>query len=184
MKTSIGPESLTSNYKWYVLTLAALTHTIVVGIPLMAIPVLFDEMSKELDLNLIQMGWIWGIGFLTGIVTSLIGGALGDRFGAKWTLAVCCFLSGITGALRGLSGDFVTLAATAFLCRCRLAFPVGRESCLGGSHYRGRGPRWFYGGFDDVGPRARKGWHKVWGHGHRNGAALFSSGEPGVPTPW
>ncbi|MFH1758227.1 MAG: hypothetical protein ABH969_09290 [Pseudomonadota bacterium] len=57
MKTSIGPESLTSNYKWYVLTLAALTHTIVVGIPLMAIPVLFDEMSKELDLNLVQMGW-------------------------------------------------------------------------------------------------------------------------------
>ncbi len=46
--------------------------------------VLFDEMSKELDLNLVQMGWIWGIGFLTGIVTSLIGGALGDRFGAKW----------------------------------------------------------------------------------------------------
>ena len=102
MKTSIGPEFLTSNYKWYVLTLAALTHTIVVGIPLMAIPVLFDEMSKEMDLNLIQMGWIWGIGFLTGIVTSLIGGALGDRFGAKWTLAVCCFLSGITGAL----GDY------------------------------------------------------------------------------
>jgi len=83
MKTSIGPESWTSNYKWYVLILAALTHTIVVGIPLMAIPVLFDEMSKELELNLVQMGWIWGIGFLTGIVTSLIGGALGDRFGAR-----------------------------------------------------------------------------------------------------
>ena len=56
MRTSIGPESLTSNYKWHFLTLAALRHTIVVGIPLMAIPVLFDEMSKELDLNLIQMG--------------------------------------------------------------------------------------------------------------------------------
>jgi len=66
-------------------------------------------------LNLVQMGWIWGIGFLTGIVTSIIGGALGDRFGAKWTLAVCCFVSGITGALRGLSGDFVTLLSTAFL---------------------------------------------------------------------
>ena len=115
MKTSSAPQSLPSNYRWYVLTLAALTHTIVVGIPLMAIPVLFDEMSRELDLNLVQMGWIWGIGFLTGIVTSLIGGALGDRFGAKWTLAVCCFLSGITGALRGLSGDFLSLAATAFL---------------------------------------------------------------------
>ena len=115
MKTSTGPESSASSYKWYVLFLAALTHTVVVGIPLMAIPVLFEEMSREMDLNLVQMGWIWGIGFLTGILTSLIGGALGDRFGAKWTLAVCCFLSGVTGGLRGLSGDFATLAATAFL---------------------------------------------------------------------
>ncbi len=115
MKTSLDPESLGSSYKWYLLTLAALTHTVVVGIPLMAIPVLFAEISKELNLDLVQMGWIWGIGFLTGILTSLIGGALGDRFGAKWTIAVCCFLSGVTGALRGLSGDFVTLAATAFL---------------------------------------------------------------------
>jgi len=115
MKISPSPESLTSSYKWYVLSLAALTHTVVVGIPLMAIPVLFEEMSREMDLNLVQMGWIWGIGFLTGILTSLIGGALGDRFGAKWTLAICCFLSGVTGGLRGLSGDFATLAATAFL---------------------------------------------------------------------
>ncbi len=115
MKITIGPESLIPRYKWYVLSLAALTHTVVVGIPLMAIPVLFEEISREMDLNLVQMGWIWGIGFLTGILTSLIGGALGDRFGPKWTLAVCCFLSGITGGLRGLSGDFATLAATAFL---------------------------------------------------------------------
>ncbi len=109
------PQSCPSHYKWYVLSLAALTHTIVFGIPLMAIPVLFDEMAKELELNLVQMGWVWGLGFLTGIVTSLVGGASGDRFGAKWTLAVCCVLSGITGALRGFSVDFVTLAVTAFL---------------------------------------------------------------------
>jgi MFS family permease len=115
MKTSVGPGSSAINYRWYVLILAALTHTIVVGIPLMAVPVLFAEMSTELDLNLVQLGWIWGIGFLTGALTSLLGGALGDRFGAKWTLAICCLLSGLTGALRGLSGDFVTLAATAFL---------------------------------------------------------------------
>lgn len=104
-----------TSYKRYVLVLAALTHTIVVGVPLMSIPVLFDEMSKELHLTLVQMGWIWGIGFLTGIITSLIGGALGDRFGAKKTLAVSSILSGVTGALRAVSGDFTALAATAFL---------------------------------------------------------------------
>jgi MFS family permease len=115
MTTSTDTQSSTSNYKWYVLTLAALTHTIGVGIPMMSMPVLFDEIAKEMGLNLVEIGWIWGIGFLTGIVTSLIGGVLGDRFGAKLTLMVGCFLAGMTGALRGLSGDFVTLAAATFL---------------------------------------------------------------------
>ena len=115
MTASTHTHSNASDYKWYVLTLAALTHSIVVGIPMMSMPVLFDEIAKELGLNLVEIGWIWGIGFLTGIFTSLIGGALGDRFGPKRTLMVGCFLAGITGALRGLSGDFVTLAAAAFL---------------------------------------------------------------------
>ena len=35
-----------SRYKWYILTLAALTHTIVVAVPLMSMPVLFDEIAK------------------------------------------------------------------------------------------------------------------------------------------
>jgi len=82
---------------------------------MMSMPVLFDEISRELGLDLVQIGWIWGIGFLTGIFTSLIGGALGDRFGTKRTLIVGCFLAGITGALRGISGNFITLAATAFI---------------------------------------------------------------------
>jgi MFS family permease len=108
-------QSGTSNYKWYVLTLAALTHTAVVAIPMMSMPVLFDEIAKELGLTLVEIGWVWGIGFLTGIVTGLMGGALGDRFGAKRTLMVGCFLAGITGALRGLSDDFVTLAGATFI---------------------------------------------------------------------
>ncbi len=105
----------TSNYRWYVLALAALTHTIVVAIPMMSLPVLFDEIAADLGLSLVQVGWIWGIGSLTGILTSLIGGALGDRFGTRRTLMVGCFLAGLTGALRGFSADFVILAATSFL---------------------------------------------------------------------
>jgi NNP family nitrate/nitrite transporter-like MFS transporter len=115
MSASTDTQSGTSNYKWYVLTLAALTHTTVVGIPMMSMPVLFDEIAKELGLKLVEIGWIWGIGFLTGIVTGIIGGALGDRYGAKRILMVGCFLAGITGALRGLSDDFVTLAGATFL---------------------------------------------------------------------
>ncbi len=113
MNTTNRPGA--SNYKWYILTLGTLTFTFVVAIPLMSMPVLFDEISRDLDLNLVQVGWIWGIGSLTGIFTSLIGGALGDRFGARKTLMVGCVLAGIMGALRGISEDYLTLTLTSLL---------------------------------------------------------------------
>jgi len=97
------------------LSLAALTHTIVVAMPTMSMPVLFDEIAAEMGMNLVQVGWIWGISYLTGIFTGLIGGALGDRFGTKRMLTVCCILAGATGALRGISIDFLTLTAATFI---------------------------------------------------------------------
>ena len=104
-----------TNYRWYVLALASLTGTLTVAIPSMCLPVLFEEIAKDLGLSLVQIGMIWGIGALAGIPTGLVAGALGDRFGARRTLIVACLLAGLAGALRGLSNDLVTLAATAFL---------------------------------------------------------------------
>jgi MFS family permease len=95
--------------------LAALTNTLVVAAPSMCLPVLFKEISTDLNLDLVQLGVIWGIGSLPGIVTVLVGGAIGDRFGPKRILTISCLLVGLTGALRGLANDFVSLAATIFL---------------------------------------------------------------------
>jgi NNP family nitrate/nitrite transporter-like MFS transporter len=115
MSEDITGDSVSPKYKWYILTLAALTHTIAVAIPHMAMPVLFDEISKDLGLNLVQVGWVWGISALTGILTGLAGGTLGDRFGTKRVLAVSCILGGMTCALRGLSSDYVSLIVTSLL---------------------------------------------------------------------
>lgn len=104
-----------SNYRWYILTLGALTHTFAVAMPMMSLPVLFKEISVELDLNLVQIGTVWGMIPLAGIFVVLIGGLLGDRFGVKRTLSTLCFLAGLAGALRGLSGSFISLATTMFL---------------------------------------------------------------------
>lgn len=111
MKSSMGQE----NYKWYILILAALTFTVVVAMPTMALPVLFKEISEDLGLSLVQIGAVWGFGSLTGILTGLIGGPIGDRFGAKRTLTALAILAGASGALRGLATDFVTMTATVFL---------------------------------------------------------------------
>ncbi|GAK55794.1 major facilitator superfamily transporter [Candidatus Vecturithrix granuli] len=102
-------------YRWYVLTLAALTHTFVAAMPLMCLPVLFQEISNDLGLSLVQIGVVWGLVSLPGVVTSLAGGMIGDRFGVRRTLTIICGLAGITSALRGCSINFLTLSATMFL---------------------------------------------------------------------
>jgi MFS family permease len=64
----------------------------------MAMPVLFDEIAADLHLSLVQVGLVWGIGALPGIVAGLLGGAIGDRFGPKRVLILGCMLSGFWAA--------------------------------------------------------------------------------------
>jgi len=103
------------SYKWLVLALAAFTFTFVVAIPQMSLPVLFEEISADLGLSLVQVGWIWGAGSVMGILVGLIGGPVGDRFGPRRTLAVACLFIGIAGAARGLSNGFAMLAFTMLI---------------------------------------------------------------------
>jgi len=128
---TVNGESSGSSYRWYVLTLAALTFTFVVGMPMMCMPVLFEEISDDLDLSLVQIGTIWGVVPLAGAFVVLIGGMLGDRFGAKRVLIAACFLAGLAGALRGLSDGFLTLVATLFLFGLVTAIipPVVHKAC-------------------------------------------------------
>ena len=105
----------TSNYRWYILFLAALTMSLAVAVPGMCLPVLFDEISNDLDLSRTQIGVIWGIASLPRILIALIGGSIGDRFGPKRVLIAACLLSGVAGAARGLSVNFITLIGTGFI---------------------------------------------------------------------
>ncbi len=113
--SNVSRNNSRSNYRWYILTMATLTYIVVFGMPTTAMPVLFKEISTDLDLSLVQLGTVWGMIQLGGMFAVLIGGLLSDRFGAKRVLIVACFLAGVAGALRGLSDSFVILALTMFL---------------------------------------------------------------------
>ena len=113
--TALAGNASATSYKWYVLALGAFTFTLVVAIPTMSLPVLFEEIRSELNLSLVQVGWIWGMGSFMSIVMGLVGGTLGDRFGPKNMLTVICVLVGVTGAARAFATDFFSLAATMFL---------------------------------------------------------------------
>ena len=103
------------NYRWYILILASLTYTFACAMPWISMSVLFKEISEDLDLNLVQIGTVWGMVSLAGILGILIAGGFSDRFGVKRNLTIACILAGLAGATRGLSNSFVTLSATAFL---------------------------------------------------------------------
>ena len=72
--THIQSES----YKWLILAISTFTFMFVVVMPQMSMPVLFDEISAELGLSLVQVGWIWGVGSMLGILVGIIGGPIGD----------------------------------------------------------------------------------------------------------
>ncbi len=99
----------------HLLVLATATHTFAVAIPMSSMPVLFEEISRDMGLNLVQIGTVWGMLGLSGVLFSLFGGVLGDKFGIKLVLGLACILGGIAGASRGLASGFFSLAATVFL---------------------------------------------------------------------
>jgi len=119
-----------SNYRWYILILAALTFTFVVAMPWMCMPVLFQEIAGDLNLSLVQIGAVWSMVPLGGLFFILIGGMLGDRFSVQRFLFVTCLIGGLVGAARGLSTNFITLAVTMFLFGIPSALipPVGHKT--------------------------------------------------------
>ncbi len=121
-----------SSYKWFMLALLTLTGTFAVAIPFSCMPVLFKEISGDLSLSLVQIGTIWGVASLAGLCVSLVAGVLGDRFGMKLVISVCCILVGITGALRGISTGFFSLMALVFINGLvRLIVPVNSTKATG-----------------------------------------------------
>ena len=101
-----------SNYGWIVIALGGVTNVISVGIPMMCMPVFFNQISKELGLDLVQIGVAWGLNGLASMFISPFGGLFGDRFGTKRILSIACVLSGMAGAMRGMSSGFPELALT------------------------------------------------------------------------
>jgi MFS family permease len=126
------------NYRWYILALAMLTVALIPGASRLCMPVLFKQISGELGLSLVAVGTVWGMDPLAGIFIGLPGGLLADRFGIKRTFTLVCLLAGIFGAMRGLSVNFTSLAATMFLFGLLGALTPNIVAKVSGLWFRGR----------------------------------------------
>lgn len=110
----VNSKSSGSNYRWYVLSLAALTFTFTFAMQQICMTVLFKEISEDLGLSLVEVGVVWGVPSLAALFIVFIGGLLADRYGAKRVMGIACLLAGLAGAMRGIAGDFASLALVTF----------------------------------------------------------------------
>lgn len=124
-------QELHKNYKWYLLTLVVLSNMLILAVPSMAMSVLSKEISRDLHLSVAQVGFIWGVGSLPGILTALLAGTIGDRLGPKRVLVAACLVAGLLGASRGLATSFVSMTAIVILFGVFSPFinPLGIKTC-------------------------------------------------------
>lgn len=115
LTTTLLTVQTRTSYRWAMLALCTFTALTVITLPNMSLPPLFATIAADLNLTLVEIGAIWGTMSFTGIFFSLIGGTLGDRFGTRRTLFVCCLLTGLMGMTRAFAVDFNTLLITSLL---------------------------------------------------------------------
>lgn len=99
-----------------------------IAMPWICMPLLFNKIISDLNLTIVQLGIIWGMGPLAIAISALPAGLLGDRIGVPRTTIIACGLAAVAGALRGTSNNFVTLAAFMFLFGFAFAMVISNLS--------------------------------------------------------
>ncbi len=111
---SINTSSKFARNNWSITIFAAITFAINFSVPIAGMPVLFKEISVDLNLSIVQIGTVWGMISLGSIFVMPVGGILCDRLGNRRAIVIIGLLSGIIGTVRGVSNGFISLMATTF----------------------------------------------------------------------
>ncbi|WP_106418522.1 MFS transporter [Salinicola tamaricis] len=111
MKTSTQHASLSrgaSHFRWVIVAMLA-AIILINYIDRSAISYAIGPMSKELNLSDAQQGMILGAFGIGYAVTTLLGGILVDRFGARIVLAVSVVAWAVATALVGMASSFLLI---------------------------------------------------------------------------
>lgn len=115
MLSRVSAPDSSSSWRFVILALCVLTPFATVTLPNMSLPPMFGVISEELGLSLVEIGGVWGMVGFSGVFFAIIGGAIGDRLGARNMLFFICLFSGIFGLLRALATDFGGLLLLSLL---------------------------------------------------------------------
>ncbi|WP_110674663.1 MFS transporter [Salinicola sp. RZ23] len=103
-----SPSSGASSFRWVIVAMLA-AIILINYIDRSAISYAIGPMSKELNLSDAQQGMILGAFGIGYAVTTLLGGILVDRFGARIVLAVSVVAWAVATALVGLASSFLLI---------------------------------------------------------------------------
>lgn len=99
-----------TNFRWVIVAMLA-AIILINYIDRSAISYAIGPMSKELNLSDAQQGMILGAFGMGYAVTTLLGGILVDRFGARIVLTVSVFAWALATAFVGVAGSFILILA-------------------------------------------------------------------------
>ena len=116
-------DSERSAKRWLVLANSALIFVVAVGYGQMHAATEANDILAELQLSLADWGALWSAISFGALVTSVLGGVLGDRFGVRRVICVGVLIMGCTLVLRGTATDFPQLYLWMFLFGVALALP-------------------------------------------------------------
>ena len=116
-------DSERSAKRWLVLANSALVFVVAVGYGQMHAATEANDILAELQLSLADWGALWSAISFGALVTSVLGGVLGDRFGVRRVICVGVLVMGCTLVLRGTATDFAQLYLWMFLFGVALALP-------------------------------------------------------------
>jgi len=108
-------------YRWWVLTNTFLIFTVAFGMGWTYIVMLVSQVLQDLGLAMTDWGALWSAIALGTMLSAIIGGALGDRFGIRWAVGLGVFFMGLFLTLRGTAVSFATLYAWMLLFGVALA---------------------------------------------------------------
>ncbi len=111
-------------YRWWVLVNTFLVFTIAIGMGGTYIVMVVAEVLAGLNLKLADWGPLWSAISLGVMLFSIIGGALGDRFGIRLIAGLGIMLAGAFLILRGTASGFATMYTWMFLFGAGAALAV------------------------------------------------------------
>ena len=114
-------QTSAGSYRWLVLANSVLVFTFAFGFGWTYIVMVVAQVLADLELELSSWATLWSAISFGTLVSAVIGGALGDRYGVQKIVGLGVVLMGATLIMRATAGSFGSMYAWMFLFGIALA---------------------------------------------------------------